>query len=211
MKELFLKIPEEKRNSVIQAAVDEFAEHGYESANTNQIAKVAHISVGSLFQYFENKEDLFFSVVRFSSQLLVNAFCEVVLESDSFFVTVEKILRRIIRESREHPNYIKLYFVMTAPGKANMEREVVREMEEYSCRLYCHVIRKGQQEGVVRPDCDLHIFPFLLDNLFMMLQFSFSCGYYQERLKIYGGDDILSQDDTIVEQTIKFLKGALSS
>lgn len=211
MTELFRKIPEEKRNCVIQAAVDEFAEHGYESANTNKIAKAAHISVGSLFQYFENKEDLFLSVVQYGSQLLIDAFQEVVLESDPFFVTVEKILRRIIRESHEHPNYVKLYFEMTAPSKATIERQVVSEMEEYSHRLYCRAILKGKEEGVIRPDCDLRIFPFLLDNLFMMLQYSFSCGYYQERFKLYGGESALNEEDYIVEQTMKFMKGAFSA
>jgi TetR/AcrR family transcriptional regulator len=210
LKELFRKIPEEKRNCVIQAAVDEFAEHGYESANTNKIAKDAHISVGSLFQYFENKEDLFLSVVQYGSQLLIDAFREVVLESDPFFVTVEKILRRIIRESREHPNYVKLYFEMTAPSKVTIERQVVSEMEEYSHQLYCRVILKGKEEGIIRSDCDLRVFPFLLDNLFVMLQYSFSCGYYQERFKLYGGESVLNEEDTIVEQTMKFMKGAFS-
>ena len=106
---------------------------------------------------------------------------------------------------------MKLYFEMSSPAKTPIIRQAVNELEGYSYKLYCAIIRKGKQQGVIRQDCDLHIFPFLLDNLFIMLQYSFSCGYYQERLKIYGGDDILNQEDLIVEQSMKFIKAAFSA
>lgn len=211
LNELFTKIAAEKRERVIEAAILEFAANGYENANTNTIAKNAKISVGSLFQYFKNKEDLFMFIVEHCSQILIGAFNDVVSDSDTFFVTVEKILRRLIKESRENPNYIKLYFELTTPSKSYIERRVVNEMESYSSKLYRQIILKGQSEGVIRQDCDLSIFPFLLDNLFVMLQYSFSCGYYQERFKIYGGEDILGHDDQIVSETLKFIKGAFSA
>jgi TetR/AcrR family transcriptional regulator len=206
-----MKIPEEKRNRIIDAAVLEFATCGYDNANTNKISKNAHISVGSLFQYFENKEDLFLTIVKYCSQLLMAAFEEVVVEKDSFFVTIEKILRKIIKESRKDPNVIKLYLEMSSPSKSHIVRQAVNELEGYSHSLYCSIISKGQEQGVLRKDCDLRIFSFLLDNLFMMLQYSFSCGYYRERFKIYGGEDILNQDDLIVEQSLKFIKSAFSA
>jgi len=59
MKELFLKISEEKRQRIYDAAIHEFLKNGYDNANTNRIAKNANISIGSLFKYFENKEDIF--------------------------------------------------------------------------------------------------------------------------------------------------------
>lgn len=211
MNQLFMKIPEEKRGRIIDAAVIEFAEHGYDNANTNKIAQNAHISVGSLFQYFENKEDLFMTIVKYCSQLLMKAFEEVVVENDSFFVTIEKILRKVINESRKAPNIVKLYFEMSSPSKTHIVQRTVNELESYSCNLYCSIIRKGQQQGVIRKDCDLRIFSFLLDNVFVMFQYSFSCSYYQERFKIYAGDDILNQDDLIVEQSMKFIKTAFSS
>ena len=43
----------------------------------------------------------------------------------------------------------------------------------------------------------------------MMLQFSYACGYYRERFKIYAGEDIFKQDDFVVEQFMKFFRAAL--
>lgn len=52
-------LPEEKRNTVINAAIDEFAEYGLENASTNRIVANSGISKGSFYQYFEDKQDVF--------------------------------------------------------------------------------------------------------------------------------------------------------
>ena len=51
----------------------------------------------------------------------------------------------------------------------------------------------------------------MLDNLFMSLQFSYSCDYYRERFKIYVGNDIESRDEFVVEQSLKFIKSAFKN
>ena len=56
--ESFNKISEEKRSRIFESAMIEFAEHGYDGANINIIAKNAEVSVGSMYKYFDNKEDL---------------------------------------------------------------------------------------------------------------------------------------------------------
>lgn len=58
-KQTFLNLPEEKRNNIINAAVDEFAEYGLENASTNRIVENSAISKGSFYQYFEDKQDVF--------------------------------------------------------------------------------------------------------------------------------------------------------
>ena len=58
-KQTFLNLPEGKRNTVINAAIDEFAEYGLENASTNRIVANSGISKGSFYQYFEDKQDVF--------------------------------------------------------------------------------------------------------------------------------------------------------
>ncbi|NJC98284.1 MAG: hypothetical protein C3F07_21830 [Anaerolineales bacterium] len=58
-KQTFLNLPEEKRQTIINAAVDEFAEYGLENASTNRIVANSGISKGSFYQYFEDKQDVF--------------------------------------------------------------------------------------------------------------------------------------------------------
>jgi len=51
-----------KRKKIIIAAIDEFADVGFELASTNRIAKRAGIAKGALFKYFKTKEKLFLAI-----------------------------------------------------------------------------------------------------------------------------------------------------
>jgi TetR/AcrR family transcriptional regulator len=56
----FLKLKPEKQEAILQAALDEFIEYGYDMASTNRIVERAGIAKGTLFKYFSSKEELFF-------------------------------------------------------------------------------------------------------------------------------------------------------
>ncbi len=58
-KQTFINLPEEKRETIMNAAVEEFAEYGLENASTNRIVKNSGIAKGSFYQYFEDKQDVF--------------------------------------------------------------------------------------------------------------------------------------------------------
>ena len=58
-KQTFLNLPDEKRQVIIDAALEEFAEYGLENASTNRIVATSGISKGSFYQYFEDKQDVF--------------------------------------------------------------------------------------------------------------------------------------------------------
>ena len=57
---VFEELDSSKKENIIRAAMEEFAMYGYENSSTNRIVKECGISKGSLFKYFENKEELYF-------------------------------------------------------------------------------------------------------------------------------------------------------
>ncbi len=210
MTELFSRIPEEKRNRVIEAAINEFATYGYMNANTNKIARQAGISIGSLFQYFENKEDLFLTTVKHCATIMKATLEAIMVGEEDILVKVEKLLRTIQKHSRDNLNMIRLYNEMATQSNSRIICEAVKDMEALTAKLYKELIQKAQSENEARRDCDPGMFAFLLDNIFMMLQFSYSCDYYRERFMIYVKEDIFEQDDFVIEQTLKFIKAAFS-
>lgn len=56
-KKLFFELKDEKRKKIIDTGISEFAKYNYNNSSTNRIVKDAGISKGSLFKYFESKED----------------------------------------------------------------------------------------------------------------------------------------------------------
>jgi AcrR family transcriptional regulator len=51
------------REDIIDAALHEFAAHGYSGANIADIAKRSGISTGNVYRYFANKSELFYAAV----------------------------------------------------------------------------------------------------------------------------------------------------
>lgn len=207
---LFERIPEEKRTRILDAAVNEFANLGYENTNTNKIAARAGISVGSLFQYFENKEDIFLTTIRHCALVLKVTLENILDGEEDIFLKVEKLLRVIQKHSRENVNMIRLYNELSTHSNSRLVLETVEDIEGMTAKLYTRIIENLQSQGEVRTDCDPRMLAFFIDNMFMMLQFSYSCSYYQQRFKLYGGEDVLLQDEFLVENALKFIKSAFT-
>jgi AcrR family transcriptional regulator len=67
---------EERREAVIEAAMTEFAEHGYHAASTAAIAKRAGISQPYIYALFPDKEALFLACYRRAAERIRHAFAE---------------------------------------------------------------------------------------------------------------------------------------
>jgi AcrR family transcriptional regulator len=58
------KIREEKKNLIMDSALEYFAREGYHVTTISHIAKHAGISKGLMYNYFESKEDLLNSIIQ---------------------------------------------------------------------------------------------------------------------------------------------------
>ncbi|RMD98537.1 MAG: TetR/AcrR family transcriptional regulator, partial [Deltaproteobacteria bacterium] len=54
---------ERRREQILDIAVEIFARHGYERTSIGMICEEAGIARGTLYQYFENKQDLFHALL----------------------------------------------------------------------------------------------------------------------------------------------------
>ena len=60
---LFFGLDTEKQRRIFGAALQEFGRNSYGESSTNRIVRAAGIGKGSLFTYFEGKEELYFYVL----------------------------------------------------------------------------------------------------------------------------------------------------
>ena len=209
-KAAFDKLPPEKRDRILRVAVEEFANNGFENTSIQQIAKKSEISVGSVYKYFENKETLFSMVVRGGLSSLEELLVGLADSSEDIIVKAETIIRALLEFSRENPALVKLYCRLTTTDNSEFLTGISQHIEAMSASIYTVAISKAQETGDVRNDVNPAFFAFLLDNIFMMLQFATSCDYYKERFFIYTGKQAQDSDELIVEQTLKFLKAAFN-
>src|SRR3954454_11365642 len=87
----FLNLDKEKQDRIINAAIKEFAQKGYDSASTNEIVKEAGISKGLLFHYFKNKKQLFFFLFDYCYNVVADEFYKKVdLTERDFFKRIRQ-------------------------------------------------------------------------------------------------------------------------
>src|ERR1017187_10788364 len=58
------RLPEERPQQILDAALSVFSEHGIDAAKLEEIAARAGVSKGTIYLYFPSKEELFREVVR---------------------------------------------------------------------------------------------------------------------------------------------------
>lgn len=95
--------PEETRQRLCDAALELFAEHGFESTSIRMIAERAGVSLGLLYHYFPSKESLLQELFQQSLVLIQGCFTEAVAEADAR-ERIRLAIRaavRVIREQRQ--------------------------------------------------------------------------------------------------------------
>ena len=210
-KPTFDNIPDEKRRKILDIAVNEFANHGFDNANINTIAKKAEVSVGSLYKYFDTKADLFLTSVHYGVANLATIIDSIASSDDDVMQKLEKLIRIAIDYSRRYDVLIKLYNQVTGESDRFLAEKIASDMESITSAAYKKAIIEGQQSGLIRKDIDPGMAAFLIDSLLMNIQFSYACNYYSQRYKIYAGDDIFERDEFALQNILRFVKAALES
>jgi AcrR family transcriptional regulator len=175
-----------KRERVLQAAMQEFGEHGYSTGSLNTIARDAEIAKGSLFQYFADKQE-FFAYVCDEVSRRVRAH----MEERIALLSLEQSFTDWLTEAfyawsdyfADHP----LERAVTAATNLeidNVVRAVVRAAAEVH---YVEVIRPvismwREMEGI-RPDADDDL---ILSLLLMLLPHLALAPYYDGLDAVFG-------------------------
>src|SRR5215472_11283783 len=102
----FEKMASEKREHLLEVAAREFALFGFADASINRILEQAQMSKGATYYYFEDKVDLFCTVVRYASDSLQLTDLEVdpaTLTAESFWPTFADLHRQPLLRTFERP------------------------------------------------------------------------------------------------------------
>jgi AcrR family transcriptional regulator len=148
----FNKLPKEKRERILEVAGKGFAEHGYDGASLNHILEQAGISKGLAYYYFENKADLFASVVEHYIDKLVAGVDFAELTADFSWA---KMRRRIDRGSEDAANTHRIVHLLQHAWELSKEvhdNERVAAQFERIDEWIRALIARGQESGAIRAD-----------------------------------------------------------
>lgn len=138
IKKTFYNLPEEKRNRIINAIMNEFSSSSTEKVSINRIIKNANISRGSFYQYFDDKVDLVEVLTKTFADLSVEGAKKALENSGGdIFYTYEKlfdiitefsndkkqkvILKNLMKNLRANDDLISEYMVNRCKGFASLQ------------------------------------------------------------------------------------------
>lgn len=208
--EQFEKITDEKRQRIIEAALIEFSSMGYNAANINVIAKNAGISIGSMYQYFDSKENLFLTIIDEAYKVIESSISQIDQGEGTIYDKFDIIVGYIQKYSREYRLLNQLYLEATTQGVSKISKKLSLKMESIASNYYSSLISKAMKAGIVDKNLDPEAAAFCIDNIFLLLQFSYSVDYYIERMKIFAGKNSHKGDDQFKEKIMYFLRKALA-
>ncbi|MCM3569499.1 TetR/AcrR family transcriptional regulator [Neobacillus mesonae] len=113
-KQTFFHLPNDKQDTLIESAKEEFSRVPLHEAAIANIIKKAGIPRGSFYQYFEDKEDLFYYVLSQYSQKNYERFISFMKEEDGdLFETFIKAFQFMLKDHKnpEHKNFFRNAFL----------------------------------------------------------------------------------------------------
>lgn len=163
---------EARPGELLEAALDLFVEKGFAATRSEEVAARAGVSKGTLFLYFQSKEELFKAVVI---ENLAGRFSEWNREFDEYEGSTADMLRYCMRMWWEKVGATKasgLTKLMMSEGRNFPEladfyrREVVKPGHQ----LLRRIVQRGIDRGEFAPvDVDLAIYTVIAPMVFLML------------------------------------------
>ena len=141
------------REQLLDAAEEVFGRKGFHDTTLKEIAELAEFSVGSVYSFFDNKDDLFRQIFLRRGGEFMPEIRAVVGQEESALEQLHHLVDFEVRWFREHPHFGRLYLRHTNVNLVSSNRDVdaaIAANYQESMELQAEVFRRGQTTGVFR-------------------------------------------------------------
>ena len=159
--EKFLALTEEKKMTILNAALQCFGKFGYEKASVNDIAVAAHISKASMFQYFGSKKQLYIYLLEYCKKVIEEIFEKAHLDSKTDLFDRILASSRMEMESFQNQPFI-LQFITSVWEETSPEVALVILTEEVCKFRNDMVLREDDALKFKNPEDAQPVFQMLL-------------------------------------------------
>src|SRR5699024_4419266 len=171
---------------ILNAALKEFAEQGYEKASTNRIVSMAGIGKGMLFYYFKNKKQLFHYLIDYAMQTIHDEFFSRIYTVELNFI--ERLRHIAIVKTAyyyENPNVNNFIAMVLLADDITLPRDLQTRLEDLQ-QLGHRMMYDNIDYTLFRDDVDP-------EKAFNLIRWSID-GYQNELLQKFKGAKIVAID-----------------
>ena len=165
-KATFFNLPADKRNTLIELAIDEFAGHDYPQASISRLVERAGIAKGSFYQYFEDKRDLFMFLVDLVGQEKMSMLAEHPSPDPGMgiFDYIYWLFEVGLEFQIIHPRLMQVGYRALYGSNVPFQDEALERMKAAGDTFFRKLVQQGIQQGDIDPDIDEEMAAFILST-----------------------------------------------
>ncbi len=162
---------EERKEKILQTALKVFAREGYRDSNLSLIASECGISRPTIYQYFKDKEEIYYYAVKLVTGRMFSKYASYAWSTDQDYISrITTICLDIMQTASEHDGELtSLVDVMLQMKREGRDfNEIVLRRTAKLTILFKRLLRMGVLNGDII-ECDLNK---LADHLLLLLESS---------------------------------------
>ena len=156
----------EKRNKIIEKGFELICEQGYHNISTPDIAKAANVSTGIIYQYFNDKKDIFIEGVKNYSQGIMYPMIDLLNENNLTNISIEDIISNLI-DSFVNNHTISKKAHEELMAMTHLDEDVAAIFKESEFKLTSKIEQKLIENNIVLENARerIHLIIGIVENL----------------------------------------------
>jgi len=149
---------ETRRQLILDVAKDVFAERGFLSATMEEIAEQCELAVGTLYRYFQSKEELYVSLLCEAMEMFHRGIETARNSGTPPNEQLRAVWQFFYDFYREQPEYHRVLMFLHNEGlRDTISPDVIKDINRRAgrnFRLVAEIVQAGVDVGIYRPDLD---------------------------------------------------------
>ncbi len=143
----------DKHRRIIAAAVKVFAKNGFYNSKVSEIARAANVADGTIYLYFQNKDDILITLFEEEMQRILDAMRAAIAEHDDPAEKLKAFAKAHLSLLQSNAELAEIIQVELRQSSKFMKEYHNEKFYEY-LNLISSIIREGQEKGVFRKDIE---------------------------------------------------------
>lgn len=141
-----------KREQILDAAVTVFSTRGYRATLVDEIAQEAGVAKGTLYLYFQSKEQMYMEALRENIEKLHALTSARMEEASSTWDKIKALVAARLEFGKTHKDFLRIYlyeFAVSYAAQGKVSQRIKALVQKESDQLRC-IFEKGIRAGEVR-------------------------------------------------------------
>jgi AcrR family transcriptional regulator len=166
----FRRLDPQRQIDILDAILYEAAEKGPKQVNISEVAHRAGVSVGSMYQYFPNRQGM----IDFAIDISVNYMVDMIKAYEPYLLampTFDALMAFVsggVEMTQTQAGMLKFYSRAAYQGDPDLNERVVRPIADEMLAIVTSILQQARQRGELRDNLDINAAARLVNALLIV-------------------------------------------